>query len=215
MVAATVLRGELVYDARHGRGAAGMSTEVDIVLDRPAQPSEHQILNMRPQHPSTHGVLRLVLELDGEIIVSCTPVVGYLHRAMEKIGESMTFHMFTPYTDRLDYLAPLANNVALSCAQEHLLGVDIPPRAKAIRRRSCTATSPSGPTRVGSRSRRTSRRPTPPSKRSPSGRPAPSTAPGPFPKRPRPRATGGSRSALKRRTGLRPMIRHPPGVSTG
>jgi len=110
-----------------------MSTQVDIVLDRPAQPSEHQVLNMGPQHPSTHGVLRIVLELDGEIIVSCTPVVGYLHRAMEKIAESMTFNMFTPYTDRLDYLAPLANNVALSCAQEHLLGLDIPPRAKAIR----------------------------------------------------------------------------------
>ncbi|HEX5138986.1 MAG TPA: NADH dehydrogenase (quinone) subunit D [Planctomycetota bacterium] len=110
-----------------------MSGQVDIVLDRPQQPSEHQILNMGPQHPSTHGVLRLVLELDGEIIVNCTPVVGYLHRAMEKIAESMTFNMFTPYTDRLDYLAPLANNVALSCAQEHLLGIDIPPRAKAIR----------------------------------------------------------------------------------
>jgi len=110
-----------------------LSTQVDIVLDRPAQPSEHQVLNMGPQHPSTHGVLRLVLELDGEIIVNCTPVVGYLHRAMEKIAESMTFNMFTPYTDRLDYLAPLANNVALSCAQERLLGLDIPPRAKAIR----------------------------------------------------------------------------------
>jgi NADH-quinone oxidoreductase subunit D len=106
---------------------------VDIVLDRPAQPSEHQVLNMGPQHPSTHGVLRLVLELDGEVVVNCKPVVGYLHRAMEKIAESMTFHMFTPYTDRLDYLAPLANNVALSTAQEHLIGITIPPRAQAIR----------------------------------------------------------------------------------
>ncbi|MHC4548946.1 MAG: NADH dehydrogenase (quinone) subunit D [Planctomycetota bacterium] len=110
-----------------------MSTQVDIVLDRQDQPAEHQVLNMGPQHPSTHGVLRLVLELDGEVIVSCKPVVGYLHRAMEKIAESMTFHMFTPYTDRLDYLAPLANNVALSTAQEHLIGVEIPPRAQAIR----------------------------------------------------------------------------------
>jgi len=110
-----------------------VSTQVDIVLDRPSQPSEHQVLNMGPQHPSTHGVLRLVLELDGEVIVGCQPVIGYLHRAMEKLAESMTFHMFTPYTDRLDYLAPLANNVALSCAQEHLLGVEIPPRAQAIR----------------------------------------------------------------------------------
>ncbi len=110
-----------------------MSTQVDIVLDRPEQKSEHQILNMGPQHPSTHGVLRVVLELDGEIIVKATPVVGYLHRAMEKLAESMTFHMFTPYTDRLDYLAPLANNVALSTAQEKLIGIEIPPRAQAIR----------------------------------------------------------------------------------
>ncbi len=111
-----------------------MSTRVDIVLDRPdEQASEHQVLNMGPQHPSTHGVLRLVLELDGEIVVKCTPVVGYLHRGMEKLAESMTFHMFCPYTDRLDYLAPLANNVALSTAQEHLIGIEIPPRAQAIR----------------------------------------------------------------------------------
>ena len=111
-----------------------MSTQVDIVLDRREEDkTEHQVLNMGPQHPSTHGVLRLVLELDGEIVVDCKPVVGYLHRAMEKIAESMTFHMFTPYTDRLDYLAPLANNVALSEAQEHLIGVEIPPRAQAIR----------------------------------------------------------------------------------
>ncbi|NJN14115.1 MAG: NADH dehydrogenase (quinone) subunit D [Planctomycetes bacterium] len=88
---------------------------------------------MGPQHPSTHGVLRVVLELDGEIIVKATPVVGYLHRAMEKLAESMTFNMFTPYTDRLDYLAPLANNVALSTAQEKIIGVEIPPRAQAIR----------------------------------------------------------------------------------
>jgi len=110
-----------------------VSTQVDFVLDRPEQPSEHQILNMGPQHPSTHGVLRIVLELDGEVIVKATPVVGYLHRAMEKLAESMTFHMFTPYTDRLDYLAPLANNVALSTAQEKLIGVECPPRAQAIR----------------------------------------------------------------------------------
>ena len=110
-----------------------MSTQVDIVLDRPEQPTEHQVLNMGPSHPSTHGVLRIVLELDGEMIVKATPVVGYLHRAMEKIAESRTFHKFIPYTDRLDYLAPLANNVALCCAQEKLLGVEVPPRAQALR----------------------------------------------------------------------------------
>jgi NADH-quinone oxidoreductase subunit D len=110
-----------------------VSTQVDIVLDRPEQPTEHQVLNMGPSHPSTHGVLRIILELDGEMIVNAEPIVGYLHRAMEKIAESMTFHMFTPYTDRLDYLAPLANNVALTTAQEKLLGVEIPPRGQAIR----------------------------------------------------------------------------------
>ena len=111
-----------------------MSTQIDIVLDRADQAEqEHQILNMGPQHPSTHGVLRIVLELDGEIIVKATPVIGYLHRAMEKIAESMTFHMFIPYTDRLDYLAPLANNVALTCAQEKICRIEIPPRAQAIR----------------------------------------------------------------------------------
>ena len=111
-----------------------MSTQIDIVLDRAdKEEQEHQILNMGPQHPSTHGVLRIVLELDGEIIVNATPVVGYLHRAMEKIAESMTFHMFIPYTDRLDYLAPLANNVALTCAQEKICRIEIPPRAQAIR----------------------------------------------------------------------------------
>ena len=110
-----------------------MSTRVDIVLDRPEQPNEHQILNMGPSHPSTHGVLRIILELEGEIIINSTPIVGYLHRGMEKISESMTFLKFLPYTDRLDYLAPLANNVALTCAQEKLLGIEIPPRAQAIR----------------------------------------------------------------------------------
>jgi len=110
-----------------------VSTQVDIVLDRKEQKSEHQILNMGPSHPSTHGVLRLILELDGEIVIKCTPVIGYLHRAMEKLAESMTFHMFIPYTDRLDYLAPLANNVALTTAQERLLGIEAPPRAQAIK----------------------------------------------------------------------------------
>ncbi|HZM00669.1 MAG TPA: NADH dehydrogenase (quinone) subunit D [Planctomycetota bacterium] len=91
------------------------------------------LINMGPQHPSTHGVLRLVLELDGEEIVKCEPVIGYLHRAKEKIGETLSYHQFIPYTDRLDYLAPLANNVAYAVACEKLMGVEAPPRAQAIR----------------------------------------------------------------------------------
>ena len=73
---------------------------------------ERMVLNMGPSHPATHGVLRIVLELDGEIITKAGPDVGYLHRGDEKIAENMTYTQFIPYTDRLDYLAPLANNVA-------------------------------------------------------------------------------------------------------
>src|SRR5215831_17696707 len=73
---------------------------------------EKMVLNMGPSHPSTHGVLRILLELDGEIITKAVPDVGYLHRGDEKIAENMTYTQFIPYTDRLDYLAPLANNVA-------------------------------------------------------------------------------------------------------
>ena len=95
--------------------------------------SESMMINMGPQHPSTHGVLRLVLELDGEVVVKADPVIGYLHRAKEKIGENLSWHQFIPYTDRLDYLAPLANNVAYAVACEKLMGIPAPPRAEAIR----------------------------------------------------------------------------------
>jgi len=93
------------------------------------------VLNMGPSHPSTHGVLRIVLELDGEIILKAAPDVGYLHRGDEKIAENMTYTQFIPYTDRLDYLAPLANNVAYALAVEKLLGIDrqLPPRCQFIR----------------------------------------------------------------------------------
>ena len=84
---------------------------------------EKMVLNMGPSHPATHGVLRIVLELDGEIITKATPDVGYLHRGDEKIAENMTYTQFIPYTDRLDYLAPLANNVAYALAVEKLLGM--------------------------------------------------------------------------------------------
>src|ERR1700719_3143069 len=73
---------------------------------------EKMVLNMGPSHPATHGVLRLVLELDGEIIIKAAPDIGFLHRGDEKIAENMQYNQFVPYTDRLDYLAPLADNVA-------------------------------------------------------------------------------------------------------
>ncbi|HEY6111076.1 MAG TPA: NADH dehydrogenase (quinone) subunit D [Chthoniobacterales bacterium] len=94
---------------------------------------EKMILNMGPSHPATHGVLRLVLELDGEIITKAVPDVGYLHRGDEKIAENMQYNQFVPYTDRLDYLAPLANNVAYALAVEKLMNWEVPPRGKAIR----------------------------------------------------------------------------------
>jgi NADH-quinone oxidoreductase subunit D len=96
---------------------------------------EKMVLNMGPSHPATHGVLRIVLELDGEIITRAVPDVGYLHRGDEKIAENMTYTQFIPYTDRLDYLAPLANNVAYALAVEKLLGIHdkLPPRCQYIR----------------------------------------------------------------------------------
>jgi NADH-quinone oxidoreductase subunit D len=96
---------------------------------------EKMVLNMGPSHPATHGVLRIVLELDGEVITKADPDVGYLHRGDEKIAENMTYYQFIPYTDRLDYLAPLANNVAYALAVEKLLGIekDLPPRCQYIR----------------------------------------------------------------------------------
>src|SRR6202451_3848757 len=103
--------------------------------DFPDAVGERMVLNMGPSHPATHGVLRIVLELDGEIITKADPDVGYLHRGDEKIAENMTYTQFIPYTDRLDYLAPLANNVAYALAVEKLLGIHdkLPPRCQYIR----------------------------------------------------------------------------------
>ena len=95
--------------------------------------TEKMSLSMGPSHPSTHGVLRLQLELDGEIVTKCEPVLGYLHRGDEKIAENMTYNQFVPYTDRLDYLAPLANNMAYAIAVEKLAKLEVPARCQAIR----------------------------------------------------------------------------------
>ena len=95
--------------------------------------TEKMSLSMGPSHPSTHGVLRLQMELDGEILTKCDPVIGYLHRGDEKIAENMTYNQFVPYTDRLDYLAPLANNMAYAIAVERLAKLEVPARCQAIR----------------------------------------------------------------------------------
>lgn len=106
---------------------ADISISIDDALEN------EMILNMGPQHPATHGVLRLLLRLDGEVVVACVPEVGYLHRGYEKMAENMTYYEFIPHTDRLDYLSPLANNVAWVLAVEKLAGIEAPPRAQYIR----------------------------------------------------------------------------------
>ncbi len=94
-------------------------------------------LNMGPSHPATHGVLRIVLQLDGETVVKAVPHIGFLHRGMEKIAENRTYLQFIPYTDRMDYLSPLAANVGFALAVEELLGIRVPPRCEVIRVLCC------------------------------------------------------------------------------
>ncbi|MEK6692998.1 MAG: NADH dehydrogenase (quinone) subunit D [Nitrospirota bacterium] len=90
-------------------------------------------VSMGPQHPATHGVLRLVLDLDGETVVKCTPYVGYLHRGVEKLAENKTYLQFIPLTDRLDYISSMANNIGYCVAVEKLFGIEVPERAHFIR----------------------------------------------------------------------------------
>jgi NADH-quinone oxidoreductase subunit D len=95
--------------------------------------TEEMILNMGPHHPSTHGVLRFILRTDGEVIHSCRPDVGFLHRGLEKIAETMSYPQYMPYTDRIDYLAAMNCNLGYAVAVEALAGIEVPPRAEYIR----------------------------------------------------------------------------------
>lgn len=95
--------------------------------------TELYCLNMGPQHPSTHGVLRVILELDGETVVKATPILGYLHRGIEKLAEARTYPQFIPYTDRMDYVSSMCNNLAYCQTVEKLVGVEVPERAEYIR----------------------------------------------------------------------------------
>jgi NADH-quinone oxidoreductase subunit D len=99
----------------------------------PGAEDSTMIINMGPQHPSTHGVLRLVLELDGETVISCTPVIGYLHTGIEKNTEVRSWTQGVTFVTRMDYLAPFHNEMAYCLAVERLLGITAPPRAQAIR----------------------------------------------------------------------------------
>src|SRR6202790_2357837 len=95
--------------------------------------AQAMVLNMGPQHPSTHGVLRVILELDGEIVVKALPEIGYLHTGIEKSCESKTYSQAITLTDRIDYLAPLSNNLCFCLAAERLIGLEVPKRAQYIR----------------------------------------------------------------------------------
>jgi NADH-quinone oxidoreductase subunit D len=94
---------------------------------------EHMLINIGPQHPATHGVLRLVLELDGETVIRCIPHIGYLHSSFEKLGEYRDWNQIVPLTDRMDYLAPLIYNCAYAMAVEKLMGVTVTERCKVVR----------------------------------------------------------------------------------
>src|ERR1700734_2298444 len=102
-------------------------------IETPAGPAQAMVLNMGPQHPSTHGVLRVVLELDGEIVLSAKPEIGYLHPGIEKSCESKTYSQVITLTDRIDYLAPLSNNLCYCLAAEKLIGLEVPKRAQYVR----------------------------------------------------------------------------------
>ena len=110
-----------------------------VLRDLEAGPSREgtMIVNMGPQHPSTHGVLRLLLELDGEAVVRSKPIIGYLHTGMEKTGETLTYLQGSTNVTRMDYAAPLFNELVFSLATEELLGMEIPPRATWIRMLLC------------------------------------------------------------------------------
>ncbi|WP_337864945.1 NADH dehydrogenase (quinone) subunit D [Ignavibacterium sp.] len=115
----------------HPKIVQALLQDTDITIEDALE--NEMILNMGPQHPATHGVLRVLLRLDGETVISCVPELGYLHRGYEKMAENMSYYEYIPHTDRLDYISPMANNVAWVLAVEKLAGIEVPLRAQYIR----------------------------------------------------------------------------------
>jgi NADH-quinone oxidoreductase subunit D len=130
--------GRRTIEVEWSEGAAARDeTSVAVAEDASGLPSDHMLLNVGPQHPATHGVLRLVVELDGETVVRVIPHVGYLHSGFEKLGEYRHYNQIVPLTDRTDYLAPMANNVCLALAAEKLMGIEITERCEVLRVIAC------------------------------------------------------------------------------
>jgi NADH-quinone oxidoreductase subunit D len=129
--------------ATPGLGPDGKPTRVPLGV-APATGSawedfgaERMLVNIGPQHPATHGVLRLVVELEGETVKRCIPHLGYLHSGFEKLGEYRHYNQIIPLTDRTDYLSPMANNVGLAMAVEKLMGIDVTERCQVLRVIAC------------------------------------------------------------------------------
>ena len=128
------------HDVEEITGAAAIDPGVEDVfanaarnrLNPPAQ-DQTMVINMGPQHPSTHGVLRVLLEIDGENVVRIMPDIGYLHTGIEKTCEAKFYQQVVPLTDRIDYLCPMTDNLAYCLAVEKLLGLEIPERAQYLR----------------------------------------------------------------------------------
>src|SRR3954464_10456466 len=129
--------------ATPGVDAAGTPTRIPLGISdgdgqyREDLGAEHMLVNIGPQHPATHGVLRLVLELEGETVRRCIPHIGYLHSGFEKLGEYRHYNQIIPLTDRTDYLSPMANNAALAVTAQPLMGLELPERCKVLRVIAC------------------------------------------------------------------------------
>jgi NADH-quinone oxidoreductase subunit D len=120
--------------ATPGLDAAGRPARVPIGV---AAGGEHMLVNLGPQHPATHGVLRLVVELEGETVKRVIPHIGYLHSGFEKLGEYRHYNQIVPLTDRTDYLSPMANNVGFVMAAEKLMGIEVTERCRVLRVIAC------------------------------------------------------------------------------